>query len=504
MSLGTSAREPHPSADESYRLKVYLALAAVAALRLWGMPLTASLWLDETVTFWSVCKGIVPAISRSQFWPGQNLLYTIIAALAIRVGGPSEAVLRLPSLLAALGTAWLLFRLGKRLFDRETGVLALVVFASMQEMSKTAPNARPYALGLLMVVASMLELVRWLDTGNKRHLLGYVMFATAVVYFHYLFATIYFVQAIYTTYRLRRGGPIRWPHLIAAVAIIGLLISPLVLNAVRVKRVSTKAVFAATPDFGEAVSSLMPAALGAGIFAGLLLGYVLYRKASVSERPAMSSEIAVLLLSWLLIPIITLFAGSRLTDFKLFVYKYYLPSILALALLVAWGIRILLPEKVRVWVAVGIVLAAIASFGSHHLRVNPHLEDWRAAAEAVRNANLGEETPVLVRPGLIETAKATWDISIDRDSPLLCPLSKYPMPGRIVLVPVGLDRDNIRYMEEVSSRMLEPANQFVLVTRDQGDVFTPWLMGRFSHEGFVASKLGHADGVTATLFRRGR
>jgi hypothetical protein len=177
---------------------------------------------------------------------------------------------------------------------------------------------------------------------------------------------------------------------------------------------------------------------------------------------------------------------------------------LGLVLLAGWGIRTLLPEKVRVCVSLCVVLAAIASFGSHHLWVNPHLEDWRAAAQAVRAANLGDKTPVLVRPGLIESAKVTWDFDIDPDSPLLCPLSKYPIPGRIVLIPLRLDSDNIRYMEDVSSKVLEPASQFVFVTRDQGDTFTPWLLGRFSHEGFVASKLGHADGVTATLFRRDR
>ncbi len=500
----TKSPDVRAAPDESHRLKIYLALAAAAALRLWVAPMTASLWLDETLTFWSVCKGIGPSISRSQFWPGQNLLYTLIAAAAVRVGGQSEIALRLPSLFAALGTTWLLFRLGTRLFDRETGVLALVVFASLQEMSKTAANARPYALGLLVVVGSMLQLVRWLDTGRMRNMLGYAGLAAAILYFHYLFAPLYLVHAAYALHRVRSGAPVRRYKLIVAAVSIGVLISPLIVNAILVSRGSSRLVFLPTPDFGELVSSIMPAALGAGIFAGLLLGYILCRRISVSPQPAMASDTAVLLLSWLLIPIVTLFVFSRLTDFKLFVEKYYLPSILGLALLVAWGIRTLLPEKVRVYVSFCVVLAGIASFGSHHLWVNPHLEDWRAAAQAVRAANLGDKTPVLVRPGLIESAKVTWDFDIDPDSPLLCPLSKYPIPGRIVLIPVRLDSDNIRYMEDVSSKVLEPASQFVFVTRDQGDTFTPWLVGRFSDEGFVASKLGHADGVTATLFRRDR
>jgi 4-amino-4-deoxy-L-arabinose transferase-like glycosyltransferase len=106
-----------------HHYKALLGLASLAALRLWILPLRSSLWLDETVTYWSACKGLRAAIARSQFPPGQQFVYTMIAALAMRIGGPSEVVLRLPSLLATVLTAWLLFQLGKALFDRETGIL---------------------------------------------------------------------------------------------------------------------------------------------------------------------------------------------------------------------------------------------------------------------------------------------------------------------------------------------------------------------------------------------
>src|SRR5260370_4458325 len=176
----TKSPDVRAAPDESHRLKIYLALAAAAALRLWVAPMTASLWLGETVTFWSVCKGIGPSISRSQFWPGQNLLYTLIAAAAVRVGGQSEIALRLPSLFAALGTTWLLFRLGTRLFDRETDVLALVVFASLHAMSNTAAKPRPYALGLLVVWGRIRQHARWLGTCRMRSMFGAACRAIAI------------------------------------------------------------------------------------------------------------------------------------------------------------------------------------------------------------------------------------------------------------------------------------------------------------------------------------
>src|ERR1035441_4046723 len=127
------------------------------------MPIGSSLWLDKLVTFWSAYKGIVPAIGRAQFWPGQNTAYTVLIAAIIRVAGTSEIALRLPSLFALVLTAWLLFRLGEYFIDKEAGILVVVVFTSLHEVAKEgATNARPYGIALLLVVASMLQLVRWL------------------------------------------------------------------------------------------------------------------------------------------------------------------------------------------------------------------------------------------------------------------------------------------------------------------------------------------------------
>ena len=52
------------------RLRVLMTLASLPVLCLWIAPMGSSLWLDELVTFWSVDKGVVPSIARSQFWPG--------------------------------------------------------------------------------------------------------------------------------------------------------------------------------------------------------------------------------------------------------------------------------------------------------------------------------------------------------------------------------------------------------------------------------------------------
>ncbi len=482
-------------------LRLYAILATLAIIRLWVFPLNSSFWLDETVTFWSAYKGIAAAVARSQFWPGQNLCYTLLAATAIRVGGPSEVMLRLPSLLAAIATAWLLFRLGTRLFDQETGMLAVIVFVSSEGMTKEASNARPYAIALLLVVAATLLLVRWLETGRLTDILAYIILAAAIIYFHILFATIYLVHAAYALYGVRHNTQVRWRTMIIVVALIGLLILPLVWNVIHGGHASSRSSWAGTPSSAGPLSALMPATLSASIFAGLLVS-VFFRGVSLPSFPEMPRKTAILLVSWLAIPIVALYLVSRFTDFKVFVERYYLPALIAQALIVGWGIRGLVPARMRLWVATCIVFGALVSFGGLHFKVTTHHEDWRAVASIVRRAGVNNDTPILFGTGLIETATVHWDAHIDPDSPLLCPLSKYPVPGRVILVPNELNQVSVRYLDDVVSTILEPSQQFVLITREQGDVFKAWFVGRFSNREFVATDLYRSSGLSATLFRQ--
>src|SRR5208283_6220795 len=55
-----------------YHDKLLFGLVALGILRLGILPLSSSLWLDETVTYWSAYKGIGAAIARSQFFPDRK------------------------------------------------------------------------------------------------------------------------------------------------------------------------------------------------------------------------------------------------------------------------------------------------------------------------------------------------------------------------------------------------------------------------------------------------
>jgi mannosyltransferase len=491
-------------AEESGYQKTYLILSALVVVRLWLLPLNSSFWLDETVTYWSACKGIAAAVSRSQFWPGQNLVYTMLEAAIIRAGGTSEWILRLPSVLAALATAWVLFRLGTRLFDRETGMLAMLIFVSLDEVARNVVNARSYSIALLLVTASMLELVRWLDTGQRRHMLAFAVLAAAIPYFQYLFAAIYPAQAAYLWSRTSSGHVVRRRQALVAALVVAILIAPVVWNAVHAKRVSADSNWARIPDPDDLVSAIVSPEFATAMFAALLVAFVFFRNLGATPLSGTPWQTALLLLGWLLVPLVLLFAVSQFTGIVLFVPRYYFPAAAAQALLIGVGIRSLVPDKLRLLVSVAIMLAAVFSLAGVDLNYLPHGEDWRAASAAVRAAGLGDQTPVVIRVGLIETRKITWDANIDRDDPLLAPVSKYPVPGRVLLAPYQLDEPSARYLDDLSTNILEPAGQFVLVVKKNQDYLKLWALGRFSGRGYEATELGRPEGITVMLFRKAR
>lgn len=488
-----------PAQTQAMYLRILIALAFLEIICLWVCPLTSSLWLDELVTFWSACKGIVPAIERSQFWPGQNAPYAALIAAMIRIAGKSEVVVRLPSLAATLVTAWLMFRLGERFIDREAGILVLTVFASLHEIAKIAAvDARPYAIALLLVVTAISQLVKWLDTKRLRNMIGFILAAAAIPHFHLLFTTTYLVFLAYGAY-MWRTGKTRITSLSLPAAIVAVLVALLIWTTLHARHGLAQSSFAGSPDLGGLLTATIPPILAVALFLGLIASFTAWRSTGTNSV-AISSSAGVLAITWLLIPLGTLFLIARFTPLKVFVPRYYLPSFAAVALIAGCGLRKIEPARARILTVICVAFGSILSYSGYHLFLSPHREDWRAAANLVRAANLPSTDPVLLRVGLLETRNLQWGTSIDPDSPLLCPLSKYPIPGRIVLVPYGPDQESNHYMEDLSSHLLASTNEFLLVSRGKDE--STWLRGWLVGQGFTLSELGHSEGVPVFLARR--
>src|SRR5438093_2618209 len=204
----TDHRSSPSSADPDERLPELFvwAVAGLAIAALWLRPITSSLRVDELGTWWVIQGSAREAIQRSQAVQGQSPLYYLFAWGARHLIGISELAFRLPSVVVMLVAAALVFQIAKRLFDRETARLAVIVFVVWPSVAFTASDARPYALATLAVVASVWALIRWLDSGRVWRLALYVVLAAGVTYVQPIFGLVLIPEAGYVVARIKEGS----------------------------------------------------------------------------------------------------------------------------------------------------------------------------------------------------------------------------------------------------------------------------------------------------------
>jgi len=471
-------------------VQAYLArlIAACAAL-LWVLPMRSSLWLDETGTFWVARDSVADTVARAWHWSSQSPFYYLIAWAAVHVGGKSEIVLRIPSLACMAGATVLLVLVGARLIDRETGLLAALVFACFEETVFAAADARPYALALLMLVAQMLMLLRWLDKGRFRDAAGYTVLAALTVYAHPFFAMGLVVPALYALWSSSRKLAVvtTW----AAIAVLCLPLAPQLLDFYGHRQTH---IFVGTPGLGEFFERLTPATASASILSGILLATLLIP--GVTAHWAADRPKTALLAGWAVFTPAVYFALAILTDIKVFVPRYCLSMAPGLALLAACAMRSFAPERARRVIAGSLALGAVTAFGVFH-KFNHGQQDWRGAMQAVRSVAGGTGTPVLMVSRFVEGSGSAQIADAQLTDALFAPLALYPAAGRVVKLPYRIED---KYLDQVVNTVLRERTSFLLVDFADSKVEI-WLLGRLAAQHPEVQHLGNFGTVDVRLFR---
>jgi mannosyltransferase len=483
--------------EEPGHVRFLSIVTALVIANLWLVPMFSSLWLDELGTWWVVKDGLGDTVDRALAFHGQSPLYYAIVWLARTIGGDSEAVLRLPSLIAAAISAVLLYRLARTLIGREAARLAVLAFAATQTLAFEASEARPYAMAVMAVIGATYALVRWLDDGHRWSLaIVYALFAVAVVWLHYLFALALVPHALYAFVRVRRGETEVSVRRLAAVAVIVTAgIVPLAVQLISLwdRRASLSIPLSGSVE--DFAILLLPPVAVTSLFIGSLLARMQNRArfAPVSAR----SSTLVLLGGWLLFPVVTLCLVSALTPVTLLSPMYMSCAAPATALFVGWAIASLQPAAVRRIVAVVLALMSVLAFGGY-LKMG---EDWRGAA-AFEREHAGPGTIVLLHPALVESAQLDWFSDPEKRSYLLSVQSYYPMEGRVTPMPYILNEEASAYLEGLVTGELAGADRFLLVTRYPQVPFRDWLDGRLIAEGYGSRVIGTFGVIQVIEFSR--
>jgi mannosyltransferase len=479
----------------------YQFLTAWAVLMLWVLPIRSSFWLDETGTYWIIKDGLANTFARAIDWSGQSPLYYLVAWLAHLAGGPTEVILRLPSLIATIGAAWLLYKLAERLFDAETATFAVLVFACSDRVAFAAADARPYALALFLLTASMWMLVRWFDSGRLLYAAGYVLLAALTIYAHVFLAIALAGPAIYAWRRSRCGGVVKSAALLTAWIAAGLLSLPIIPQLLVLFRNRSIHSFAGAPNVAEFLGAIAPPLLAAPVALGLLIGWLSSARPSMerAKRIMAPKESVILSVGWGLVPLTTLYLFSVLTRNDLFVPRWYVSAAPGLALLFGWCIRAAATRRARAFAAAVLAICASLSFGN----LQHGDEDWGGAMAKVRTLTAAGETPVLMASGFLEAAGPdALDMPNAREF-LFAPLALYPAGGRVIRLPIRLDEKSVPYLETIVTNDLQHRMRFVLVCEwEQRVTYELWLRGRLASQGFRSESQGNFGDVGVFLFSR--
>jgi Dolichyl-phosphate-mannose-protein mannosyltransferase len=493
----SDATVPHdpPDVDERFHAPFLWTCAGLVIAALWLRPITSSLWNDEFGTWWVIGGDLHDVVRRAEAVQGQSPLYYFIAWVVKLLVGRSEVGLRFPSFVFALGAASLIYLIGKRLFDRETGIVSVIAFAVWPSIAFAASDARPYALGALVVLAATFALIRWLDGDRLVWAVAYVAFASLMPYVHPIFGIVLLPQWIYAIARIREGSTAVRPRLLTAIAIgIAILTSPIVFELVALWQRREISSLPRSATLGWLVELVVPPAfVGAATIAGLLW---LSRLATTGERVPVRRSTIVLLVGWLVIPLVILAGLSTTLSIDLLEARYFVCITPAAALLIARAARSIEPSRARRMVVAAVVLLSVLD-----LAAPMKSGDFRAAARSVNSVST-PETSVLVPSEFQESVQADWFTDPARKDLLTAATSFYPVMGDVTPLPAFLDEGTIDLVRAQVGSAIEGTTGSVVVMLPADPAYGPWFDQYMTERGWTGTVIGTATPWTIVEFTR--
>ncbi|RII27797.1 MAG: hypothetical protein CXR31_06105 [Geobacter sp.] len=473
-------------------LLIYL----VVVFRLWIMPLGASLWLDETLTYWNVMKGVSHVFERSAACAGQFQLYMFITALSTKFFGLNEFGLRLPSIIASIGSSWLIFRIGQKFSDTETGIFTAILFVCIPQVYLYASNARPYALVILCSLWALWQLIKLHDTGNWRHVAGYSVAAASMVYMHYISATFLIVLVFYSVLKLKRtvAYKVFWANFALIV-----LITPLLLLIFTTSKDTAIISFVDTPTISELIKAVISSYVITYII--ILLACKVFLRNKVRHfLPLYDTRITFFVTLWLFLPIVTCYIVSIVSDYKIFVDRYYIISYSGLALLLASALQKIRHTMFRHMALISLCVISVSTFG---VTPSNHSEDWRGALAAVKTIAEPMQIPIFFNSGLVETLQPNWEHQ-SADDHLLSPLSAYPVKTRVIPLPPVLNAKSTPYLASKITNEISSQNRFIVVLRrlSNKNWVDKWIQEYSIPRGFERREVGPFQGVIVVLYEQ--
>jgi hypothetical protein len=480
----------------SFLPKLIYPAVLLASLSMWFFALRAPLWLDETLSYWQVSGGFSRIWERSAQMPSSiGYLYTLWLAKSIL--GASEIALKIPSLLAALGALYFLYRAARELFDQETAFLATIFFCLENNVLFAATDARPYAFALLATNVAIFAFARWMSTHETRNAVFFGVAAAAILYFHYLFSVILPAFAIYylaTRWRFLKEDA---QQLAAVLATFALAVMPLAFRIASLYHSrTTHVVQPMKHSFLTALNTLVPMQLLIGfVLAAFLAGLV--RKIRLPDQSGLPSVLLSILLA--VVPAGVLFGVSEIAQVHFVIPRYF--SVVAPGSALMWAMltRHIDSRLLRVLFCVALVSATLME--SIRSPLSRHHElSFKHAHEFINDNVSQDRAPVLVCSAFIESDYEPMPTDLKSENALLSQVDYYPIHAPVTMLPMDLDDQTMQLASQAVSAAALRHQRFLIVAPPTSYPTVKWL-ANYASGPFTARIVGEFDAILIVEFR---
>ncbi len=435
---------------------ILIPLLAACIARLWLMPLSSSLWVDELVTVFVVRYPGHPSFAAAPQVP--ESIYYVLPRLAWTFFGSSEAALRLPSVIAMGAALFFIARIAARLIHPAAAWFGVFACLAFRTFDYFAADARPYGLGIAVASAGVLFLIRWFDHARGFDEGVFILLAALLWRVHLFYWPFYLLFAMYGAIRLfQRDTRVSKVQIAVALAATAGALAPVAGTAIRISGHAAQHAFNELPTLRNLFYlTHCPALLTLAVVAWIISR--LLRWPPPGARP----EGQVLIFGWWLICPISLFLYSRISGNGVLIMRYaslMLPGIALAA--TAITARFIPPDKWKP-AAVCVGIAALGLAGDWNMLWPSHeRDDWREAAALERSA-ARDDTPVICPSPFIEAQPPLWTRGYPFPSFLYSHLQYYTLKGKLRLFPFASSPESERYLQDLVVAELAPSGRFVL------------------------------------------
>lgn len=385
---------------DRHRLALAVVLLVGSALRLYALG-AESLWVDEIITLRFVTDYGFPellwVVPANQ--PHLPLYYLFLDGW-IAIAGTTETALRFPSAVFGILSLPLLYLVGRRLFDRETGLIATVVLALSPFHLYYAQETRMYSLLTATTLLSFLCFLRLRETPSRGNVAGYVAGTMLTVALHPFGFLVVVAQGLALGVNRWRAGGGWHPDALstlerAHLACWALLTPVLALGGLKARSAVEGFTFIAPPSPADVVWTVHEYFSTTATPAAMLVGGLVVVAVPLAFRTVDRDRLLVL--SWMLVPVLALVAVSYLLT-PLFWDRYTIAASPAWFLAVALGITSLERRHARYALAGLLVVAMVPAVVHYH--TTPQKEEWDEAAVYVQtHAEPGDVVLVVDQSG---------------------------------------------------------------------------------------------------------